>query len=737
MTSRIPQSWLLAAAVALAFAAPGAYAGKREIRDAEPTAAAPEVSPRVPRISDLRTVDIRLDGGSNGLAANESATIRTADAAFIKVHIDNFNLPRGVTLEVSSLDGKEVYRYSANKRDGFTVDRSLGQNGTTSFSSMSITGTSAVLRLKGKPEEKWAPGQGVTVTRYTEGYPSEMLKGLLNDGLLTADPAESAKAICGADDKKGVACYSSTDTAAYDRSRPVGKLILGSGGACTAWRVGPNNHLFTNNHCFTTTSEVAASEVWFNYQATACGGSTGATVTKVPGATMLKTDSTLDYTLFTVNNFSTISSFGYFGLDVRTPTSGEEIFIPQHPGGRMKELGVVSDQNGGGRCKIDAATTNGNGTNTDSGYYCDTEPGSSGSPVVARSTNKVIALHHLGGCLNTGAQITQIWPQVSSFFGGVIPSGDNGGTPTNSPPIANYTFTTSGLTATFTDASTDSDGSIASRSWNFGDGTSSTAINPSHTYAASGTYSVTLTVTDNGGTTAATTKSVAVSGGTQPPGNLTNGVPVSNLSAAAGGTLTFTMQIPTDTPISNLKFAITGGTGDADLYVKYGSAPTTTVYDCRPYLSGNNETCNIATAQAGTYYVVLRAYSAFSGVSLTGSYTAGGRYFENQTDFAITDNSTVESPIAVSGVSGNAPSTLKVGVTIYHTYQGDLKVDLIAPNGAIAATLWNHTGAGTDNIIQTFTVNASAYAANGTWKLRVNDNATQDTGRIDKWSLQF
>jgi len=122
---------------------------------------------------------------------------------------------------------------------------------------------------------------------------------------------------------------------------------------------------------------------------------------------------------------------------------------------------------------------------------------------------------------------------------------------------------------------------------------------------------------------------------------------------------------------------------------------------------------------------------------VTGSYTAGGRFFENQTDFAINDNATVESPITVSGVSGNAPSTLKVGVTIYHTYQGDLKVDLIAPNGAIAATLWNHTGAGTDNIIQTFTVNASAYAANGTWKLRVNDNASQDTGRIDKWSLQF
>ncbi|MBN8482459.1 MAG: PPC domain-containing protein, partial [Xanthomonadales bacterium] len=52
-----------------------------------------------------------------------------------------------------------------------------------------------------------------------------------------------------------------------------------------------------------------------------------------------------------------------------------------------------------------------------------------------------------------------------------------------------------------------------------------------------------------------------------------------------------------------------------------GSQPTTSAYDCRPYASGNAETCNIATAQAGTYYVSIRAYSTFSGVSLTGSYT--------------------------------------------------------------------------------------------------------------------
>jgi subtilisin-like proprotein convertase family protein len=113
-----------------------------------------------------------------------------------------------------------------------------------------------------------------------------------------------------------------------------------------------------------------------------------------------------------------------------------------------------------------------------------------------------------------------------------------------------------------------------------------------------------------------------------------------------------------------------------------------------------------------------------------------GKYFENLADFAINDNATVESPIAITGVTGNAPATLKVGVDIKHTYIGDLKVDLVAPDGTVY-TLHNHVGGSADNIAQTYTVNASSEVANGTWKLRVNDNAASDTGKIDAWNLTF
>ncbi|MEU7603057.1 S8 family serine peptidase [Streptomyces sp. NPDC040724] len=110
--------------------------------------------------------------------------------------------------------------------------------------------------------------------------------------------------------------------------------------------------------------------------------------------------------------------------------------------------------------------------------------------------------------------------------------------------------------------------------------------------------------------------------------------------------------------------------------------------------------------------------------------------FENGTDVAIGDNTTVESPITVTGKTGNAPAALKVGVNIVHTYIGDLKVDLIAPDGSVY-TVHNRAGGSTDNINQVFTVNASSEVANGTWKLRVNDNAGGDTGKIDSWNLAF
>ena len=63
-----------------------------------------------------------------------------------------------------------------------------------------------------------------------------------------------------------------------------------------------------------------------------------------------------------------------------------------------------------------------------------------------------------------------------------------------------------------------------------------------------------------------------------------------------------------------------GITGDADLYVKQGSAPTTSSYTCRPYLSGSTETCTISNPAAGTWYACSRGYSAYTNVTMKGTY---------------------------------------------------------------------------------------------------------------------
>jgi PKD repeat protein len=106
--------------------------------------------------------------------------------------------------------------------------------------------------------------------------------------------------------------------------------------------------------------------------------------------------------------------------------------------------------------------------------------------------------------------------------------GGDGNGPSNSAPVAAFSHACTLLACTFTDASTDSDGSVASHSWNFGDGATSTEASPQHTYAAPGTYSVKLTVTDNLGLASAVADS-SITVSNQPPANQ---APVAAFSAS-------------------------------------------------------------------------------------------------------------------------------------------------------------------------------------------------------------
>lgn len=113
-------------------------------------------------------------------------------------------------------------------------------------------------------------------------------------------------------------------------------------------------------------------------------------------------------------------------------------------------------------------------------------------------------------------------------------------------------------------------------------------------------------------------------GDTVPPTNnqLTNGQTLSGITGVAKEQFIYTLAVPQSA--SNLNFITTGGTGDADLYVRYNQAPTLNDYDCKSTTSSSNERCDINPSSEGVYYVMVHAWNAIENVSLTGSYNEGG-----------------------------------------------------------------------------------------------------------------
>ncbi|MFE6133297.1 S8 family serine peptidase [Streptomyces sp. NPDC056437] len=170
------------------------------------------------------------------------------------------------------------------------------------------------------------------------------------------------------------------------------------------------------------------------------------------------------------------------------------------------------------------------------------------------------------------------------------------------------------------------------------------------------------------------------------------------------------------------------------------SAPGSTPADLRAGLAtqATDIACPSDSRCTGT-----TANNAFFGegqvdaLKAVGGTPPPGKYFENTTDVAIADNGTVDSSLPVTGVSGNAPAALQVGVDIKHTYRGDLVLSLVAPDGTVYTLEDFPNSDSADNVAKTYTVNASSEVAAGTWKLRVRDVASQDTGKIDAWNLTF
>jgi lysyl endopeptidase len=332
------------------------------------------------------------------LDSERKMTLRYPGATYVKPHFSRILLLPGDYLTVSDPGGTEVHRVESGLLPG------AGRWG------MSIDGDTAVVELHSiRPDllglESTIANLGVGVDRVAHGFtPDERAK----------QPRRVPESVCGGDQKADAVCYKSKDPVAYERSKAVARLLINGNELCTAWRAGPNNRMMTNNHCIVTSDDAYDTEVWFNYQCAQCGGHAVFRSTKVWGDKVLSTNEELDYTLFTLDDFDLVKKFGYLQFDLRRPAKGEELYIPQHPSGDPTEIAMTSDEDAKGYCAVDDPNYTGYAAGSDISYLCDTEGGSSGSPVISKRTDKVLAVHHFGGCPNSGVRMDLIYNKIKS-----------------------------------------------------------------------------------------------------------------------------------------------------------------------------------------------------------------------------------------------------------------------------------------------------------------------------------
>ncbi|MFG2967897.1 MULTISPECIES: M4 family metallopeptidase [unclassified Streptomyces] len=186
---------------------------------------------------------------------------------------------------------------------------------------------------------------------------------------------------------------------------------------------------------------------------------------------------------------------------------------------------------------------------------------------------------------------------------------------------------------------------------------------------------------------------------------------------------------------------VTGIGRDKALQIWY-RALTTKFTSTTNYAAARTGTLAAAGELYGTtsteYKAVQDAWAAIAVGARSGGGGGTGTSYESTTAVSIPDNGpAVTSSITVSGRTGNAPSNLQVTPNISHTWRGDLVVDLVGPSGTSYRLKNFSSSDSADNVTDTYTVNASSESANGTWKLKVQDQAAQDVGTINSWKLTF
>lgn len=328
-------------------------------------------------------------------------------ATFVRLHFKAFHLVEGDTLRISSPDGAQTWEYSGQ-----------GVNHNGDFWSFAISGSEVKLELS-------APsGKSYGFKMVEVGYGTLPLEA----------SAPIPEIVVGTDGREDIACH--TDEAVINATQmPVARLLFTVKRVqylCTGELVrGSNaNTMITNAHCMDSQTVVSTLEARFNYQYTTCGGSTLEGTTSIAGGTWLKTNAErynrrkpgtgLDYTLLTLQG-TPEATFGELVPTSGTYSIGTQINFIQHPAGLPKQIGYWEDAEHTVRCKVDtiAQTYGASLPNSQIGYGCDSEGGSSGSAITRASDGKVIGLHHYGGVtpeLNSASMMSLICQDAGSLL---------------------------------------------------------------------------------------------------------------------------------------------------------------------------------------------------------------------------------------------------------------------------------------------------------------------------------
>jgi V8-like Glu-specific endopeptidase len=334
---------------------------------------------------------------SAGRAVVWSETVASPGATFLRIHFTGFDLAPDDSVTVRDLWDVKSWTYTGR-----------GPNGDGDFWSFAVEGDTAIVELH-------AGSQG------GYGYHIAALgHGTVDLGGPKARPVPEV--VCGTDGREDVACHLSEIDAAQ---KPVARLLFASGQflyVCTGWLAqGSNNStLVTNNHCIDTQAETSSLQATFGYQRTLCGTGTPNAGADYAGGTLLTTNKRLDFTLLTLQG-NPEGTWGELIPTTKTVATGDLIWFIQHPGGNAKEVGYWEDAAHTVRCKVDRINQTYSGTvkRSQMAYGCDSEGGSSGSPIVDAASRHVIGLHHYGGvsgnpCLNAATEMPEICAAAGS-----------------------------------------------------------------------------------------------------------------------------------------------------------------------------------------------------------------------------------------------------------------------------------------------------------------------------------